>query len=199
MKSVAIFIADFSQLTRLGLLNVLKQINFPLSFHEIGTPEKLHINATKDNLSLLIISASFINSLSRQMQYVLKITSDFKKKVLIHDQEIPILLKHAFDEIIELNDYEKVIFRKLHREIVMLAKNADFPENSDELSGREKDVLKLVALGLTNREIADRLYISAHTVITHRKHISSKLGIKTIAGLTVYALINKLISPEELN
>jgi DNA-binding CsgD family transcriptional regulator len=69
---------------------------------------------------------------------------------------------------------------------------------SEDISDREKEVLQLVALGLTNKEIAERLFISSHTVITHRKNITSKLGIKTIAGLTVYAVIHKLISPEAL-
>lgn len=62
-----------------------------------------------------------------------------------------------------------------------------------ELSEREKDVLALVAKGLINKEIADRLNISVHTVITHRKNIVRKTGIKTVAGLTVYALMRGII------
>ena len=55
------------------------------------------------------------------------------------------------------------------------------------------DVLKLVAKGLTNKEIADELNLSVHTVITHRKNITSKTNIKSISGLTIYAMLNKLI------
>ena len=51
-----------------------------------------------------------------------------------------------------------------------------------------------MAKGLLNKEIADRLHISIHTVITHRKNISQKTGIKTVAGLTVYALLNHLLA-----
>jgi two-component system, NarL family, response regulator NreC len=58
--------------------------------------------------------------------------------------------------------------------------------------------VKFVALGLTNKEIADKLYISAHTVITHRKNITRKLGIKTVSGLTIYAIMNNLIALEEI-
>lgn len=73
-------------------------------------------------------------------------------------------------------------------------------ENSDrELSRREVNVLKQVALGKTNKEIADELFLSPHTVITHRKNITRKLGIYTVSGLTVYALINNLINPSEVN
>lgn len=66
------------------------------------------------------------------------------------------------------------------------------------LSEREIDVLKAVAQGYSNKEIADKLFISKNTVITHRKNITDKLDIKTIAGLTVYAILNKLIDPEEV-
>lgn len=62
-----------------------------------------------------------------------------------------------------------------------------------ELSAREKEILVCVAKGLLNKEIADQLNISIHTVITHRKNITHKTGIKTVAGLTVYALINGLL------
>ncbi len=66
------------------------------------------------------------------------------------------------------------------------------------LSDREIDILKTVAMGLSNKEIADQLYISINTVITHRKNITEKLGIKTIAGLTVFAILNNYIKPEDV-
>ena len=61
------------------------------------------------------------------------------------------------------------------------------------LSAREKEILVCVARGMLNKEIADSLHISIHTVITHRKNITRKTGIKTVAGLTVYALLNHLL------
>ena len=63
----------------------------------------------------------------------------------------------------------------------------------EELSEREKEILVSVARGLLNKEIADRHNISINTVITHRKNITRKTGIKTVAGLTVYAILNNLI------
>lgn len=69
-------------------------------------------------------------------------------------------------------------------------------ENTSLLSDREIEVLQTVALGYSNKEIAEKLFISTNTVITHRKNITDKLGIKTIAGLTVYAIINNHIDPE---
>ena len=89
---------------------------------------------------------------------------------------------------------------ELHRMIIeavdMLAEH-NFSE-SHELSERERDVLVLVAKGLTNKEIASELNISPHTVISHRKNIVHKTGIRSVAGLTVYAVLNKFIDSDRL-
>ena len=66
-------------------------------------------------------------------------------------------------------------------------------EESYELSDRESEVLVLVAQGCSSKEIADRLCISIHTVNTHRKNITRKTGIKSVAGLAVYAMIHNLV------
>ena len=72
-------------------------------------------------------------------------------------------------------------------------KVAKAASEKDELSDREKEILVSVAKGKINKEIADEYNISIHTVISHRKNITRKTGIKTVAGLTVYALLNGLI------
>ena len=66
-------------------------------------------------------------------------------------------------------------------------------DNSDALSDREKDVIIGVVQGLQNKEIADRLFISVNTVITHRRNIARKLQIHSPAGLTIYAIVNGLV------
>ena len=71
-------------------------------------------------------------------------------------------------------------------------------DNTEALSEREKDIVRCVAKGMSNKEIADALFISVHTVTTHRRNISSKLQIHTAAGLTIYAISNKLVNIEEI-
>lgn len=66
------------------------------------------------------------------------------------------------------------------------------------LSSRETDVLRLIAKGMLNKEIASELSISFNTVLSHRKNIVSKLGIKSVSGLTLYAYISGLVSSEEI-
>lgn len=69
-------------------------------------------------------------------------------------------------------------------------------DNGETLSEREKDVVVGVVRGLTNKEIADKLFIAPNTVITHRRNIARKLQIHSIAGLTIYAIVNKLVELE---
>ncbi len=73
------------------------------------------------------------------------------------------------------------------------------PDNSmseHELSPREIEVLVLLTKGLINKEIADRLNISLTTVISHRKNITEKLGIKSVSGLTIYAVLHGYIEAD---
>ena len=72
-------------------------------------------------------------------------------------------------------------------------------EGSKELSAREINVLQEIVRGSTNKEIADHLNISLNTVLSHRKNITAKLGIKTVSGLTFYAIMNGIVSGEEID
>lgn len=81
---------------------------------------------------------------------------------------------------------------KTFRKAVRTEQDTAHSDNED-LSSREKEILICVAKGMLNKEIADFYNISIYTVITHRKNITRKTGIKTVAGLTVYALLNNLI------
>ena len=68
----------------------------------------------------------------------------------------------------------------------------------DGLSEREKEVITQVVRGLSNKEIADEMFISVNTVMTHRRNISRKLNIRSAAGLTIYAIVNGLVKLEDV-
>ncbi len=96
-----------------------------------------------------------------------------------------------YDETLGLFDDPVTLIRKLRS---ALEAHQEAPRaEGEELSAREKEILVCVAKGMLNKEIADCFHISIYTVITHRKNITRKTGIKTVAGLTVYALLNNLI------
>ena len=71
-------------------------------------------------------------------------------------------------------------------------------EKLETLSEREKEIIVCITKGMSNKEIADHLFLSVHTVITHRRNISSKLQIRSTAGLIIYAIANKLVCIEEI-
>lgn len=96
-----------------------------------------------------------------------------------------------YDGCIGIYDNAQRIIQKLKSAIEEAAQTPKSDIN--ELSSRERDILRAVAKGKTNKEIADEFNISIYTVISHRRNISQKLGINSIPGLTVYAIMNKLV------
>ena len=100
------------------------------------------------------------------------------------------------DGVINIYDDETTLMRKLRTAVEQGETNPY--SDSHDLSERERDVLILVAKGMANKEIADRLNISIHTVMSHRKNITHKTGIKSVAGLTVYALLNNLLDQSDV-
>ncbi|MEI6680095.1 MAG: helix-turn-helix transcriptional regulator [Mariniphaga sp.] len=99
---------------------------------------------------------------------------------------------------IYIHDNRSLIVNKVNELLNSFgAKNND--KTVTELTKREIDVLQLVAKGLANKEVADKLCISIHTVISHRKNISEKTGIKSASGLTMYAVLKKIIDIDEIS
>jgi DNA-binding CsgD family transcriptional regulator len=97
-----------------------------------------------------------------------------------------------------LEDDNSRIYSLLHP-FLESGTEVSFRKNGAGLTDREVDVIKLVAYGRTNKDIAEELCISIHTVISHRKNITEKLGIKSISGLTVYAMLNNLIDANSID
>ena len=111
-----------------------------------------------------------------------RITSTMRVLVRIELQFIRPLV-HLMEESI-VSAWRKKNLKPLRINYLSLPADA---ETSEVLSRRELEVLRLVASGLLNKEIAEKLGISHTTVVSHRKNIVGKLGIHTLAGLTVYA------------
>lgn len=125
--------------------------------------------------------------------------SEYSDAAVVGLQTIPMddEQKKQYDALIGLNDDPVLIVRKLRGS---LESRQDNPETEEyDLSAREKEILVCVAKGMLNKEIADACNLSIHTVITHRKNITRKTGIKTVAGLTVYALLNNLIDSSSID
>ena len=143
--------------------------------YTIGEYEKNHSNVEEklDDLKKLVTmyqpSQSSSQDCFRVLFYLYSLESDLERHTFIEDGILVPVVSRMEDE-------------------------SDAPRGEGgALSAREKEILVAVAKGMLNKEIADLYNISIYTVISHRKNITRKTGIKTVAGLTVYALLNNLI------
>ncbi|MBR3441833.1 MAG: response regulator transcription factor [Bacteroidales bacterium] len=131
--------------------------------------------------SVVLVAPSY--SVARDMKTILEDSGEFVVSEVFHD--LPTLAEARLG-----NDEPDLV---VIDQSSMESRQAESSSEGGELSAREKEILVCVAKGMLNKEIADKLCLSIYTVITHRKNITRKIGIKTVAGLTVYALLNGLI------
>lgn len=103
-----------------------------------------------------------------------------------------------FDATIHITDTPVQIADTIHH-LVMNHCHCANSQQCESLTIRETEILRQITLGLSNKEIADKLNISIHTVVSHRKNIICKTGIKSQAGLTIYAISNKIIALENFS
>jgi DNA-binding NarL/FixJ family response regulator len=101
-------------------------------------------------------------------------------------------LLSVFDGIISVFDNPESIISLVRR--TANRSEDDEQGTQEKLTEREVEVLKLLTAGNSNKEIADQLNISTHTVISHRKNLSQKTGIKSVSGLTIYAVVKNFIT-----
>jgi len=102
------------------------------------------------------------------------------------------------NQTINLFDAPPLICYKVN-EILNSFLASNTKDTDTELTKREIEVLQLITKGHSNKEIADHLFVSTHTVISHRKNISEKTGIKSASGMTMYAILKKIIDVGDIN
>jgi len=98
-----------------------------------------------------------------------------------------------------LYDTPEQIIQSLHKLQEKSRQSEQEREEDDNLSPREIEVLTCMVNGMLNKEIADQLHISVHTVVRHRKNITLKTGIRSQSGLTIYAISKKIVSIEDID
>lgn len=180
-------------LIRVGLQSLISHIGVEADFQLVDHLDERFLQQFSEH-DYLIVHHNMLHSNHKEQLDIFK--KAFKGSVLVICNK---LIANSFHpHILNINDGEEKVLETLQN----FFSSYDQQENASDdsvLSARETDILKEVALGYSNKEIADKLFISINTVITHRKNLTEKLGIKTISGLTVYAMMNKLINPDEVN
>ena len=190
-----VIICEASEMIAIGLAEIIDSMAQFDVVARLDSPEHLSEKLVATEANLLIVnpallgfhSKEFLSQLGKEHPNVVTValvTSCFDHSMLT-----------SYSGVIEINDSRSKIINKMNGFVQHeTTKGAD----DVELSKRETDVLVAVAKGMMNKEIADQMNISIHTVISHRKNITRKTGIKSVSGLTVYALLKDLITEEDL-
>ncbi len=161
-----------------------------------GTEKKLVDKIQQKKPDVVIINPNILNETVRSVANQLNKNGVFL--VGLVDNNTPDNLCSLFKLCMNINDGKYELLEILKNIAGNKTSGNAKKTTISELTNRELTILKQVVFGLTNQEIADKLFLSIHTITTHRKNITRKLGIKTVSGLTVYALINKIVELGEI-
>ena len=192
-----LIIVEPSPIVSAGLASYFDDIKQVSIVSQLDRIDRMEEKLAAFNPDVLIINPLLIAyDINEQF---LKICRDFSNviPVALVTSYVDAGILKQFKDVIEINDSKQKVVTKIFNLLSDNKLNQDKPD-SIELSNRETDVLVALVKGLTNKEISDKLYISVHTVITHRKNIVRKTGIKSVSGLTVYALLNNLVDEAEI-
>lgn len=193
-KKQNIVLVEHSPVIRAGMRSLLEHLPEVARIWDLVDSEHLHEYLLRYTPDILIINPVLMEYPKRgNFRNLFSDFPDMQLIALVYQAQPSSWLK-PFHAIIELYDDEQQIQRKLQD--VIRNKSLSCEENNSgnyELTERETDVLVALAKGLSNKEIAEKLTISINTVISHRKNIVRKTNIKSVAGLTVYAMLNNLI------
>lgn len=188
-------VAETSYIIRKGLVYVLSQL--PSVGKVVELKEMENINYQLDLLQpdAVLINPMLLGHSSRQdIRQQLNLDKKTSIIALVYNL-IDEQFYRSYDAVIRINDSESKIEETLNN---CLNKEQSSQSEQEGLSDREKEILISVVKGMSNKEIADHHNISIHTAITHRRNITRKLKVHSISGLTIYAIINKLVDISEI-
>lgn len=196
IEPIHVAVAETSVIVRSGLVSVLKRVpDLTVQPVEITSPEGLQNCMQGHQPDILIINPTFggwFNVEEFKSNYPQAPTKCISVLCSVTDTN---LLKGSDDSITLYDDVET-----LNKKLVALMNigEDDADGEQEALSQREKEIICCVVRGMTNKETAEKLFLSIHTVITHRRNIARKLQIHSPAGLTIYAIVNKLVELSEI-
>ena len=192
--TVKITVAEPSVIIRSGIIAVIGSAeNLKAEIYEVSEIDQLRNVLSWQHPDILLVNPASLGLFPLQQLKKDTGNPDMKCVALQFAFTDHAALK-SYDDAISVYDSAETVNDKLAR----LVSEPERDKRHESLSGREKEVIACVVQGMTNKQIADKLFISTHTVITHRRNISAKLGIHSPAGLTIYAIVNKLVELDDI-
>ena len=185
-----ILIIEPSAIIREGISAIIERMKDGVELSYANTVEESLKFGQSNLFKIVLVNPVTLNNSKKNLNNLLAQYDKTHVIGLISNHYDRNLYDNFADNIFITDKYETI------KQIISKHFNAA-PSSTNEidntLSEREIDVLKLLAIGKSNKEIAEQLFISIHTVISHRKNISNKLGVKSTAALVIYAVANGLI------
>lgn len=191
-----IVLLEPSAIIQQGLIKLVTEREPGFIFHVINDIQGISSLSNKFDPAIVIVAANIAQNYYRQISVLRKEMAQTKWVVLLYQYLNPSVAQQ-FDDYISIDHTPDDILAILNH-VIMVGSESGSNNKSDTLSEREIDVLKLLVTGFSGKEIADRLNISINTVTSHRKNISQKTGIKSLAGLTIYAVTNHVVTMASL-
>lgn len=197
MKRVTFVVADPSYIVRRGLVNTIEEIGNTSVVREVDEVERIIKAVVELNPDYLIFNPTLLPTGAVSLKCLFGQNSETRFVALVDGAKGVGFVGQIYEMLLMHEDKSSIV-QKLKALVSSRFKELEVEPPIGELTPKEQMIVRDVALGLSNKEIADKNFISTHTVITHRKNITRKLGIKSASGLTVYAIMNKLIDLEDV-
>jgi Response regulator containing a CheY-like receiver domain and an HTH DNA-binding domain len=186
-----IVLAEPSPIIQAGIVELLAKSGLHIKWYEADSFAEVQRLIKMEAINVVILNPQLVVNLEKSLQMLRSEDENVCWVALVYALYDAFLIG-MFDGSIHLSDSPETIASLIRRSI-----DEDKSEDSttrQPLSDREIDVLKLLVTGFSNKEIADKLAISTYTVISHRKNITQKTGIKSVSGLTIYAVVKGIIT-----
>lgn len=192
MKRLTVAIATESEIEAAGIRTLLSSIK---DFH----PEPVHVPAPelltyamKQKPAAII--ADICDPTAVSQIKLLRRESDTPPAIIgLSHTTLPPGVTGCVDAVLSIYDGALTLNETLNRLVTLSSESVP-----TDLTPREREVIKGIVKGLSNKEIASEINVSVNTVMTHRRNIASKLRIHSSAGLTIYAIVSKLVSLDEV-
>ena len=192
---LSVIVAEPAPIIAAGLVHCLRALQQPrCSVVEAQSADDIRRMVSEMPSPILIVNPNFGGVFDPQT--VRDAAPESLKIIAVESGPLAHSTRTLYDATLPIADDMQGIADRLEKLSAAPSADNDYKE---ALSNREKEIVTLVVKGLTNKEIAEQLFLSVHTVVTHRRNIARKLEIHSATGLTIYAIVNGLVDLADLH